>query len=131
MRKSGNSFRTECKTRLPFCLNCDSVMKPDLNGSTSYSRYSSCTKCIIWGYGIKASAGGNKLSRIPNFDSSNSIIDYPVRSNASLCVGKDGQRFLTALIHLPNFDIFNCCSIDTMHGVDLGVFKQLFNVFFY
>ena len=124
-------FRTECITRLiPFCLNCDSVMKPDLNGMTTHSGYSSCPKCTMRGYGIRTSAGGNKISRIPNFDSSCSIVDYPVRSEENLCVNKDGQKFLPTLMHLPNFDIFSCCSIDAMHGVDQGVFRKLFTMLF-
>jgi hypothetical protein len=120
-------FNMDCTTRLvPYCLNCDSVMKPDLNGVVPHGGYHSCPVCTLRGCGIKTRAGGTKISRIPPINSDGRIVHQPERNDKTLV----GCKFLPLLHNLPKFDIYKDCSIDAMHGIHIGVFKQLYIMLF-
>ena len=118
-----------CSRIIPYSLNCDSVMKPDLIGIKGHAGYSSCPACTIRGDRLPK-GNGFTMCKVPELDYDNNPIYSTLRSNENLEVNKDGQRFVPLLKNLPQFDVFECCSIDAMHCVYLGLFKQMFSLLF-
>lgn len=112
---------------LAFCA--DTVGKHPILGIKSHNGYNSCPSCEIPGTSIKNCSVINY--KPAQFDQSDKMIEFDLRDGTCLLNAEKGQIVdKPAIASIPLFQPFLCTGIDPMHGIDIGVFKKIFNNIF-
>ncbi|XP_063692134.1 uncharacterized protein LOC134824270 [Bolinopsis microptera] len=121
-------LKRSVRTRvLAFSMNADSVMKPELICIPGHAGKYSCPVCTKQGKSTTMGKGSTTV-QVPEVDSHDNLVTYPLRSVSSIEVGEYGYEGYPLLTAVPEFPVFKCHSIDYMNCITLGVFAKIFRL---
>ncbi|KAL5268685.1 hypothetical protein ACHWQZ_G002515 [Mnemiopsis leidyi] len=111
---------------LAFCA--DTVGKHPILGIKSHNGYNSCPLCLIPGTSVK---GCSVIYKPAQFDRAGKMIEFDLREGNCRLDIENGQVVdMPAIASIPMFHPYLSTGIDPMHGIDIGVFKKIYNNIF-